>query len=127
MSETRRKRCVLVVDDEPKLLRFVAIALKLHGYEVVTTTSGLETLDLVDSAKPDIVLLDVVMPDIDGFEVLKELRTSTDLPVIVFSASHGNRENAVQLGASDFIPKPFKAAELIGIIERLVPELESRQ
>jgi two-component system KDP operon response regulator KdpE len=127
MIETRKKRCVLVVDDEPKLLRFIEITLKLHGYEVIVTTSGQEALDLVNSAKPDIVLLDVIMPGINGFEVLKELRTFTDMPVIAFSATPSNNENALKLGANDFIAKPFKADEVIRRIKKLVPDLESKQ
>jgi len=120
MSETKEKQCVLVVDDHPKVLRFIEIGLQLRGYEVVCTTSGQEALDLVKSAKPDIMLLDIIMPGIDGFEVLKELRTFTDLPVIAFSASPGNDDRAMQLGANDFIPKPFNADEMVGRIKRLL-------
>ena len=120
MSETKEKQCVLVVDDHPKVLRFIEIGLQLRGYEVVCTTSGQEALDLVKSAKPDIMLLDIIMPGIDGFEVLKQLRTFTDLPVIAFSASPGNDDRAMQLGANDFIPKPFNADEMVGRIKRLL-------
>lgn len=120
MSETKEKQCVLVVDDHPKVLRFIEIGLQLRGYEVVCTTSGQEALDLVKSAKPDIMLLDIIMPGIDGFEVLKELRTFTDLPVIAFSASPGNDDRAMQLGANDFMPKPFNADEMVRRIKRLL-------
>lgn len=120
MNGTKRKKSVLVVDDEPKVLKFIEINLKLHGFEVMTSTSGQEALDLVKLAKPDIVILDVVMPGIDGFQVLKELRTFTDLPIIVFSASPGNHENAMRLGASDFIPKPFKGDEMVNRIKKLL-------
>jgi DNA-binding response OmpR family regulator len=94
--------------------------LRLHGFEVITTTSGKEALDLVKSAKPDIVLLDVIMPGIDGFQVLKELRTLTDLPVMVFSASPDNRDSAIDAGANDFMPKPFDVNEMVKRIERLL-------
>jgi len=120
MSETKEKQCVLVVDDQPKVLRFIEIDLKLRGFEVISTTSGREALDLVKSAKPDIMLLDIIMPEIDGFEVLKELRTFMDLPVIVFSASPGNHDSAMQLGANDFMPKPFNADEMVSRIKKLV-------
>ena len=120
MSDIKKKRSVLVVDDEQKLLRFVEISLRIRGFDVVTTTSGQEALDLVKSAKPDIMLLDVIMPGIDGFQVLKELRTFTGLPVIVFSASPGNQEKALQLGANDFMPKPFDADELVRRIKKIV-------
>ena len=120
MSDVKKKICVLVVDDQPKVLRFIEIDLKLRGFEVISTTSGREALDLVKSAKPDIMLLDIIMPEIDGFEVLKELRTFTDLPVIVFSASPGNYDRAMQMGANDFMPKPFHVDEMVSRIKKLV-------
>jgi two-component system KDP operon response regulator KdpE len=120
MNETNEKLSVLVVDDQPKVLRFIEINLKLRGFEVISTTSGQEALDLVKSAKPDIMLLDIIMPRIDGFEVLKELRTFSDLPVITFSASPGNYDSAMQLGANDFIPKPFKTDEMVSRIKKLL-------
>jgi len=120
MSETKKKQCVLVVDDHPKVLRFIEIDLKLRGFEVVCTTSGQQALDLVKSAKPDIMLLDIIMPEVDGFEVLQKLRAFTDLPVIAFSASPGNYDNAMRLGANDFMPKPFNADEMVGRINKLL-------
>ena len=120
MSDMKKKRRVLVVDDHPKVLRFVEIDLKLRGFEVVTTTSGKEALELAKSAEPDILLLDIVMPEMDGFEVLEKLRNFTDLPVIAFSASPGNYEGAMSLGANDFMPKPFDADEMARRIKRLL-------
>ncbi len=108
-----KKRCVLVVDDHPKVLRFIEIGLKLHGYEVIATVSGEEALKLVKSAKPDIMLLDIVMPGIDGFEVLKQVRTFTQMPVIAFSASASNFQDAIRLGANDFLAKPFEPDEMV--------------
>jgi len=107
MSEDQKKPRILVVDDHPKVLRFIEIDLKLRGFEVISTDSGERALELVKSAKPDIMLLDIVMPGIDGFEVLKKLRTFTQVPVIAFSASPENQDKAVQMGANDFMPKPF--------------------
>jgi len=107
MTEVKKKKRVLVVDDHPKVLTFIEIDLKLRGFEVVCTSSGKEALELVSSATPDIVLLDMIMPGMDGCEVLKELRAFTDLPVIAFSASPGNQDSALRLGANDFMHKPF--------------------
>jgi two-component system KDP operon response regulator KdpE len=121
MSEDRKKPCVLVVDDHPKVLKFIEIDLKLRGFEVVSTISGEKALELVKSAKPDIVLLDMIMPGIDGFEVLKKLRTFTQLPVIAFSASPGNQDRAMQFGASDFMPKPFDPDVMAKRIRALLP------
>ena len=120
MNETNEKQSVLVVDDHPKVLRFIEIDLKCRGFDVITTTSGQEALDLVKSAKPDIMLLDIVMPGIDGFDVLKELRNFSDLPVIAFSASPGNYDSAMRLGANDFMSKPFKADEMVIRINKLL-------
>jgi DNA-binding response OmpR family regulator len=120
MDTKGKKQCVLVVDDHPKVLRFIEIDLKIRGFEVVTTTSGSEALELVKSAKPDIVLLDIIMPEMDGFEVLKKLRDFTQLPVIAFSASPGNYHDAMRLGADDFMPKPFQPDEMASRIKALL-------
>ena len=119
-TEGNKKQCVLVVDDHPKVLRFIEIDLKLRGFEVITTTSGSQALELVESAKPDIMLLDIVMPGMDGFEVLKKLREFTQLPVIAFSASPGNYHDSVRLGANDFMPKPFQPDEMASKIKSLL-------
>jgi two-component system KDP operon response regulator KdpE len=120
MNTKGKKKCVLVVDDHPKVLRFIEIDLRLRGFEVVTTTSGSQALELVKLAKPDIMLLDIIMPGMDGFEVLKRLRDFTQLPVIAFSASTGNYHDAMRLGANDFMPKPFQPDEMAGRIKALL-------
>jgi two-component system KDP operon response regulator KdpE len=120
MNPEEKKQRVLVVDDQPKVLRFIEIDLKLRGFEVITTTSGSEALELVRSAKPDIMLLDIIMPGMDGFEVLKKLRNFTQLPVIAFSASPGNYHEAMRLGANDFMSKPFQADEMASKIKSLL-------
>jgi two-component system, OmpR family, KDP operon response regulator KdpE len=107
MTEKNKKISVLVVDDQPKLLKFIEIDLKLRGFNVTTTSSGKEALEIVFAKNPDIVLLDMIMPGMDGFEVLKKLRTCGDLPVIAFSASPGNQDLAMDAGATDFMHKPF--------------------
>jgi two-component system KDP operon response regulator KdpE len=120
MNAEGKKQCVLVVDDHAKVLRFIEIDLRLRGFDVMTTSSGNEALELVKSAKPDIMLLDIIMPGIDGFEVLRKLRDFTQLPVIAFSASPGNYEEAMRLGANDFVPKPFQPDEMVRRIKALL-------
>jgi two-component system KDP operon response regulator KdpE len=120
MNPKEKKQCVLVVDDHAKVLRFIDIDLKLRGFEVITTTSGSEAVELVKSGKPDIVLLDIIMPGMNGFEVLKTLRDFTQLPVIAFSASPGNYHEAMRLGANDFMPKPFQPDEMVRRIKTLL-------
>lgn len=119
-DKAEKKQCVLVVDDHPKVLRFMEIDLRLRGFKVIITTSGEEALELVKSAKPDLMLLDMIMPGIDGFEVLRRLRTFTQLPVIAFSASPGSYDDAIRLGANDFVTKPFQLDEMVGKIKALL-------
>ena len=120
MNRAEKKQRVLVVDDHPKVLRFIEIDLKLRGFEVITVTSGKKALEMLEVAEPDIMLLDIVMPEMDGFEVLKKLRTFTRLPVIAFSASPGSHDDALKQGADDFMAKPFRPDEMVGKIEALL-------
>jgi DNA-binding response OmpR family regulator len=118
MTQTKWK--VLVVDDERSILNILRIKLRVAGYEVITASGGLEALALVDSASPDIMLLDIIMPDIDGFQVLQDLRSCSNLPVIAFSARPEYAQKALCLGASDFLSKPFDVEDLVARIERLL-------
>ncbi len=106
-------RKVLVVDDEPGILKFISIGLKSFGYQVVTSLSGQEALKLVESEKPDVMLLDVLMPGMDGTEVLRSLRSFSKLPVIVFSAKSAFGDQVCELGANDFVAKPFTPEILV--------------
>lgn len=110
---------VLVVDDDEKILRFVRSSLALAGYDVCTTTCGEEALQLLESKKPQIMVLDILMPQTDGFEVLKRVRPASKLPVIAISAHASNAGQALSLGANVFIAKPFRPDELIKEIKAL--------
>ena len=112
--------CVIVVDDDVMILRIIGSSLRGAGYKVFTATSGEEALKLAESEKPDIMLLDIVMPIMDGFEVLRRLRAVSDLPVIVISAHVSAAEQALNLGANDFLAKPFRPDELVRRIEALL-------
>jgi len=116
----KTRKSVLLVDDELAILRVISIKLKISGYRVITAPSGREALNLIKTECPDIMLLDVIMPGIDGFEVLEQLRTFSKLPVIVFSARPENSQKALSLGANDFLPKPFDVDDMIRRIERLL-------
>jgi two-component system KDP operon response regulator KdpE len=120
MTKPIKKRRVLVVDDQPKVLMFIKIDLKLRGFDVICAGSGREALDAVNSEKPDIMLLDMIMPGIDGFEVLKEVRAFSQLPVIAFSASPGNQYPALQAGADGFMHKPFDPDDMAKKINSLL-------
>jgi DNA-binding response OmpR family regulator len=109
---------VLVVDDDVRILRFLRSSLTLAGYQVTTTTSGEEALKITEFGETDVMLLDILMPILDGFEVLRRLRSVSTLPVIVFSANPSAAQEALRLGANDFVAKPFRPNELAKSIEK---------
>ena len=105
---------VLVADDEPRITRLVAMSLADDGFNVVSALGGEEALRKAEESKPDIVLLDIVMPDIDGFEVMRRLRETRPVPVILLTAkgSSADRARGLDLGADDYLAKPFHPDEL---------------
>jgi two-component system OmpR family response regulator len=96
---------VLVADDEPRITRLVAMSLADDGFNVVSALGGEEALRKAEESKPDIVLLDIVMPDIDGFEVMRRLRETRPVPVILLTAkgSSADRARGLDLGADDYL------------------------
>jgi two-component system, OmpR family, KDP operon response regulator KdpE len=109
---------VLVVDDEPPIVRAVAANLRVRGYEALTAATGEAALSAVEVHQPDCVVLDLGLPGIDGLEVLRRLRTWTEVPVIVLTAVQEERDKvaALDLGADDYVTKPFGVAELMARI-----------
>lgn len=109
---------VLVVDDDPAILRTLTINLRARDYEVETAGDGRSALQIVDERMPDVVLLDLGLPDVDGVDVLTRLRGFTEVPVIVVSARSepDDKVEALDLGADDFITKPFSIEELLARI-----------
>jgi two-component system KDP operon response regulator KdpE len=109
---------VLVVDDEPALLRAVGAALKARHYEVATVESGQAAIDAIALAPPDVVVLDLGLPDIDGIEVCRRVREWSDVPIVVLSAegSEARKVLALDEGADDYVTKPFSTAELLARI-----------
>jgi two-component system KDP operon response regulator KdpE len=101
-----RKR-ILVVDDEPRIGKVLRIKLSLSGYDVITTTSGAEAIELVITQEPDIMLLDIMMPDVTGMDVLERVRTFSRVPIIVFTGRSEIARSALKVGANDYIVKPF--------------------
>ncbi|TSJ61641.1 response regulator [Starkeya sp. 3C] len=106
---------VLVVDDEPAIHRFMAPALAANGYEAMRADTGTQALSLAVNRRPDIIVLDLGLPDMDGKEVLRRLREWSDVPVVVLSARDREIEKieALDLGADDFVNKPFGIGELM--------------
>lgn len=109
---------ILVVDDEPDIVLLTASRLRTHGYEVISASNGREGLEKASQEHPDLVLLDIIMPGIDGFAVLKELRGGQEthkIPVVMFTAKGQKSDvaRAVSFGATDYIVKPFQASALL--------------
>lgn len=113
---------VLVVDDEPALARALAINLRAHGWEVVTAADGRSALDAAAREHPDVVLLDLGLPDLDGTEVIAGLRGWSPVPIVVLSArQHGeDKVEALDLGADDYVTKPFAMNELLARLRSAV-------
>ena len=105
---------VLVADDEPRITKLVSIALGEEGFRVVTANGGEEALQKAEEIRPDIVLLDIVMPDLDGIEVMRQLRERRPVAVILLTAkgSTADKAKGLDLGADDYIAKPFHPDEL---------------
>lgn len=114
------KKRVLVVEDDAGILRFVKVALTTAGYDVITASGGEEALELAQSKKPDLMLLDIFMSPMTGLEVLEKLRPTSQIPVIVFSARGSVVDEALKRGANDFIAKPFKPEDLIEKIQSIL-------
>jgi DNA-binding response OmpR family regulator len=117
---------VLIVDDEERILNFLRPKLKVAGYDVLTARNGAEALEYVRLQQLDLVVLDLVMPQMDGLETLKRLRAFSALPVIVLSArdSDIDKIKGLRLGADDYLAKPFNPDELVARIEAVRRRLQ---
>jgi two-component system, OmpR family, KDP operon response regulator KdpE len=113
---------VLVVDDEPQIVRALRINLSARGYDVSTAASGQEALRVAAAARPDVVVLDLGLPDIDGATVIEGLRGWTRVPIIVLSArtDSGDKVSALDAGADDYVTKPFGMDELLARLRAAV-------
>ncbi|WP_433522613.1 response regulator [Nocardia pseudovaccinii] len=122
MTKTTTEVKVLVVDDEPQIVRALRINLSVHGYEVITAATGADALRAAADEHPDVVLLDLGLPDVDGIEVLAGLRGWTSVPVIVLSARTGSADKveAFDAGADDYVTKPFGMGELLARLRAAV-------
>src|SRR5579864_1170038 len=106
---------VLVVDDEPNILAAVRPLLAGNGYEAITAMSGRAALDAIQREPPDVIVLDLGLPDLDGVEVCRLIREESPVPIIVLSAraAEGDKVRALDAGADDYVTKPFGAEELL--------------
>jgi two-component system, OmpR family, KDP operon response regulator KdpE len=109
---------ILVVDDEPQIRRVMLTTLTSHGYSVIEAASGEEALGKIRTERPDLILLDVTMPGISGLETCAEIRTSSDVPIIMLTIRNSERDKveALDAGADDYVVKPFGVQELMARI-----------
>jgi two-component system KDP operon response regulator KdpE len=118
---------ILVVDDEERMARFIRLNLEHDGFRVFEAYNGTQALDRLRTALPDLVLLDVMLPDISGFEVLEMIRSISNVPVIMLTAKgeEDDRVQGLELGADDYITKPFSPRELVSRVRAVLRRTES--
>jgi two-component system OmpR family response regulator len=120
---------LLIVDDEENLRSMLSAALQHHGYAVTAAADGRAALELVGTARPDAILLDVMMPDLDGFEVCRRLRTAGDRTPVLFLTARDATEDKVRgltMGGDDYLPKPFSLDELVARVEAVLRRANGR-
>jgi DNA-binding response OmpR family regulator len=124
-----KKTTIVIADDDPQILRLVTRNLQLEGYATQTATNGQEALEAIQAATPDAVLLDVMMPKLNGFEVCRRVRQFSTVPIIIVTA-RGHDQDKVQgldLGADDYLTKPFSVDELLARVRAVLRRAEYRE
>ena len=127
MSETAfRNKKILVVDDEERMARFIRLNLEHDGFQVIEAFKGMQAVGLLRDKMPDAVILDVMLPDIDGFEVLQLIREVSTVPVIMLTAKgeEEDRVKGLELGADDYVTKPFSPRELVSRVRAVLRRVE---
>lgn len=116
------KLLILLIEDEPAISGFISTILTTHGYHVIKAENGKDAVSMVSSRCPDLVLLDLGLPDMDGVEVIKSIRSWSSLPIIVVSARgyENDKVKSLDLGADDYITKPFGTSELLARIRTAI-------
>ena len=114
-----QSKMILVVDDEPRIAEAVTMNLELEGYQVSCASNGQEALRKVTEELPDLIILDVMMPDMDGFETLQKIRELSNVPVIMLTVKGGETDKVkgLELGADDYVTKPFGPKELVSRVK----------
>lgn len=125
-DDTLKNRTILVVDDEERMARFIRLNLEHDGFHVIEAYRGMQAIQALRDALPDLVVLDVMMPDMDGFEVLKMIREVSTIPVIMLTArgEEDDRVHGLELGADDYITKPFSPRELVSRVRAVLRRTE---
>jgi DNA-binding response OmpR family regulator len=120
---------VLVVDDDVAITELLSMLLKTHGFDVITTNSGQEGVQLAKEKLPNVILLDLMMPDLDGWNVCKAIRSFSNVPILILSALNDPRmvASVLDAGADDFLVKPVPSSILVAHLRRLVRRTGSLQ
>ena len=118
INEDVRKTCALVVEDDPNIVDLIRSNLAVRGFDTVVSVDGMRALQLLETEDPDIVLLDLMLPEADGFELCRQIRERSPVAIIVVSARGGERDKvtALHMGADDYMTKPFSIEELLARI-----------
>jgi two-component system KDP operon response regulator KdpE len=126
-EENFRNKLILVVDDEERMARFIRLNLEHDGFQVIEAHKGMDAINELRTKMPDVVLLDVMMPDIDGFETLQLIRETSSIPVIMLTAKgeEDDRVRGLELGADDYVTKPFSPRELVSRVRAVLRRVES--
>jgi two-component system KDP operon response regulator KdpE len=126
MPTAAENKKILAVDDEERMLRFIRLNLEHDGFQVIEAIKGHEALEKMRTGMPDLILLDVMLPDIDGFEVLKMIREISTVPVIMLTAKgeEDDRVKGLELGADDYVTKPFSPRELVSRVKAVLRRVE---
>jgi two-component system KDP operon response regulator KdpE len=127
MPDDFERRRILVVDDEERMVRFIRMNLEHDGFQVSEAFNGKEAIQKIRDVTPDLILLDVMMPDLDGFEVLETVREVSTVPVIMLTAKgeEDDRVRGLELGADDYVTKPFSPRELVSRVKAVLRRTES--
>jgi DNA-binding response OmpR family regulator len=113
---------ILVVDDESGIIRLISMYLEREGFQAVGVRTGAEALDAIARSSPALVILDIMLPDIDGWEVCREIRRVSDVPIIMLTAREGDEDKIVglEIGADDYVTKPFVPRELVARVKAIL-------
>ncbi|MBT3314693.1 MAG: response regulator transcription factor [Anaerolineae bacterium] len=127
MTKEFARRRILIVDDEERMVRFIRLNLEHDGFLVSEAFNGREALQQLRDVSPDLILLDVMMPELDGFEVLQMVRETSKVPVLMLTAKgeEDDRVRGLELGADDYITKPFSPREMVSRVKAVLRRTES--
>lgn len=127
LAKMKRHQSIMVIDDEPAMLQLLERTFEMGGYETILVADGISAIALLNNCKPDLIILDIMMPGPDGYMVLERIRQSYDIPVIMLTAKRDatSLQKALDLGADDYVTKPFRPRELLVRIQAKLRRVEN--